>query len=100
MQLPDSLESFLAPLSGEQRDNFLNQIDDSDYSVHDWAEALQTFDQWLTQQNISNRPVVDMVDYLHCCATMQGVNIEAAALSEVLKDALDQFGFDAVSDSQ
>lgn len=119
--MPDSSESKFAPLtqhlSGDadlitkisdllsksqevDLDSLLGEIDSSDYSAVDWAEALVEFDRWLSSTNEESRPFPQMVGYVHCCTLMNAPQISLPPLKVIVNQSLTDFGFEAISETQ
>jgi hypothetical protein len=73
-------------------------VDESDYSLVDWVEALLAFDAWLDEKGESRRPFPEMVGYVHCCTMTSSPVLSLPSLKVTLTEALTGFGFDAVSD--
>ncbi|NNE92263.1 MAG: hypothetical protein HKN23_11500 [Verrucomicrobiales bacterium] len=78
-------------------DGFLGTVDDSHYSLGDWLEALYEFDRWLTEKSIEARPLADMIGYVHCCTMTTAETLSPPELARLLRENLDQFGFEAAS---
>lgn len=81
-------------------ERLLEQVDSSDYSAVDWAEALVEFDRWLEEQNTGARPFPQMVGYVHCCTLMNAPQISLPSLKVIVYQSLTDFGFEAVSETQ
>lgn len=85
----DSLNQFL--------ENLYEQVDQSDFSLSDWTEALLNFDQWMSEHNISVRPVMSMLDYIHCCTLTLSDTLASPNLAQLTNKMLKQHGFDAAT---
>ncbi|MCF6312293.1 MAG: hypothetical protein L3J39_07555 [Verrucomicrobiales bacterium] len=77
-------------------DQLFSQVDQSDFSLHDWLTALLGFDTWLSQRSISSRPLANMISYIHCCTLSLSDSLPPPDLSLLTLKLLDQYGFDAV----
>ena len=97
---PSTLKKILSHNSSEDPPSlhkFHAAVDDSDYSLNDWTEALLEFDNWLESRNIEARPFNAMVGYVRCCAMMPPADISLPSLKVIVNQSLIEFGFDAVS---
>jgi hypothetical protein len=90
----------LSGWTAEERDALLAAVDESDYSLDDWLEALGTFCAWLEQQGESRRPWRNMTGYVHCCTLMAAPGIALGNLKVIVFQALTEFGFQNISESQ
>lgn len=88
------------PLTDTQLETLYDNVDESDYSLQDWQDALATFDRWLEQHEIAIRPIDAMLGYLHCCTMTLAETLPPPDLSATLVDMLDQHGFDAAKDAE
>ena len=83
-------------LSEAQQQQLFDHVDESDYSLGDWQAALScTFETWLDNNGITERPVDAMLGYVHCCTLTKAATLSSPDLSELLRENLDQYGFDA-----
>lgn len=80
-------------------ENLYEQVDQSDFSLTDWIEALLAFDQWLHAQEIFVRPMVDMLGYIHCCTLTLASTLAPPNLAQLTHKMLKQHGFDATSNA-
>ena len=87
-------------LTDTQRETLYDHVDESDYSLNDWQNALDAFDRWLEQHNIAARPADAMLGYLHCCTITDAKTLPSPDLSATLLAMLDQYGFDATKDAE
>lgn len=84
--------------AGEETVNLLlDEVDQSDYSLDDWAEALDAFEGWLTEQKAQSRPLDEMIGYVHCCTLTNAPGIPLASLKVIVSQALIDFGFESIS---
>lgn len=81
-------------------DVFHAAIDDSDYSMADWVEALVGFDKWLTSQKIIERPFTIMIGYVNCCTIGNATRVSLPSLKTIVVKSLREFGFDGVDEYQ
>lgn len=87
--------------AGEETvDRLLDAVDQSDYSLDDWAEAMGVFEDWLTRERVSSRPLPEMIGYVHCCTLTNAPGVPLASLKVIVGEALIDFGFDVISESQ
>lgn len=92
--------ALLESADGETVTGLLEQIDESDYSVSDWANALLGFDRWLSVQGIAERPLGEMTGYVHCCTMMSGTAVSLPNLEALVVQSLANFGFHSILGSQ
>lgn len=71
-------------------------VDDSSYALADWIEALLYFDSWLERESCAERPVATMLGYIHCCTLTLAETLALPSLTDLVRENLDQYGFDAV----
>jgi len=81
-------------------DEFYQAVDDSDYSLIDWTEALLEFDRWLESRKIMERPFQSMVSYVHCCTRLNPAGVRLPDLKTIVCQALGEFGFDLGNGAQ
>lgn len=96
----ESARDYLASWSEEDRDYLFSVVEESDYSLADWVEALCSFEQWLTEKEERRRPWREMAGYLHCCTLMASPGVPSGKLKVIVYQALTDFGFDFISESQ
>lgn len=76
----------------------IEQVDQSDFSLADWIQALLHFDRWLDHKNITARPVANMTAYIHCCTLTLSGSLAPPDLARLTIDMLEQYGFDATTE--
>jgi hypothetical protein len=81
-------------------DGLLAAVDDSDYSLADWIDALAAFDEWLEKKGEKRRPLREMCGYIHCCTFTNTPQLSLPFLKVIVIKALTEFGFDAVPELQ
>jgi hypothetical protein len=81
-------------------DGLLESVDESDYSLADWVEALTAFDVWLGEKGETRRPLAGMRGYIHCCTFTNSAQLSLPILKVIVIEALTEFGFDALSEPQ
>lgn len=81
-------------------DDLLDDVDESDYSLADWVEALIAFDGWLAEKGETRRPLAAMRSYIHCCTYLNSPQLCLPVLKVIVIKALTEFGFVAVSEPQ
>ncbi|MEM7603542.1 MAG: hypothetical protein AAF357_19280 [Verrucomicrobiota bacterium] len=99
-ELIDSFSRLAGRAQDFDLDHLLEEIDSSDYSAVDWAEALAEFDRWLDSENTDERPFRQMVGYVHCCTLMNAPQISLPSLKVIVHQALTEFGFEVISETQ
>lgn len=96
----DSFSRLMEGAPAEQIETLFEQVDGSDYSLADWIEALVEFDAWLESRNRPERPIGEMLGYLHCCTLMQSPGLSSPILKVIVYQALTEFGFATISEAQ
>jgi hypothetical protein len=96
----DRFSNFLDQANNVDLDKFLQEIDDSDYSISDWVEAFLGFDTWLTNEGKSGRDFGMMLGYLHCCQLMICAKAGQPNLQSIVLQCLADHGFEFVNPSQ
>lgn len=81
-------------------DQLVEAVDQSDYGLDDWIEALVEFDRWLRERGVEARPFPTMLGYVHCCTLMNSPKVRLPILKVIVNQSLTDFGFDATSDAQ
>ncbi len=76
-------------------ETLIEQVDQSDFSLADWIQALLLFDRWLDHNNIAARPVANMIAYIHCCTISLTDSLPPPDLATLTGKMLKQYGFDA-----
>ena len=96
---PETQSGFKALLDKSDNVNLaklIDEVDQSDYSLIDWVEALLGFDEWL----VTNKPeYVDrdfdhIVGYLHCCQMTTSDNLSKPNMRNVVNECLNDFGYE------
>jgi hypothetical protein len=82
-------------LSEAHQQQLFDLVDESDYSLADWQAALETFDSWMDKRGVTERPLDAMLGYVHCCTLTKATTLPSPDLSDLLRDSLDEYGFDA-----
>jgi hypothetical protein len=70
--------------------NWIETVDDSPYSVSEWAEALVRFAHW--EQNYRTLPLKQKREYLCCCVEGTGGTTSLLPLTSLLDHYLDTHG--------
>ncbi len=94
------LKRLMGGAAPEHVDMLLEQVDGSDYSLADWIAALGEFDAWMERMGRAERPIGQMLGYIHCCTLMQSPGLSSPMLKVIVYQALTEFGFEAISDAQ
>lgn len=81
-------------------DDLFDDVDESDYSLADWVEALIAFDEWLAEEGETRRPLAAMRSYIHCCTYLASPKLSLPMLKVIVIKSLTEFGFVAVSEHQ
>lgn len=99
---PEAFSRFerLLEIGGESAaERLLEEVDQSDYSLADWVEALAAFDTWLESRGVDERPVPEMLGYIHCCTLTNAPTIDLPSLNIIVDQSLTEFGFEVISES-
>ena len=86
--------------SEEDRAVLLDSVDESDYSLDDWIEALGAFEGWLEERGEERRPFRQIVGYIDCCTLMTSPGVSLGNLKVIVYQALTDFGFAFIDDAQ
>ena len=70
----------------------LESVDDSDYSLRDWVEALVSFSEYIEEKD-GVADLNTMLGYLNCCCEADGGSV-SLPLIHVLNEMLKQYGFE------
>jgi len=98
--LLDTFKRLMTGATPEHIALLLEQVDGSDYSLADWVAALGEFDGWLGRESRTERPIGEMLGYIHCCTLMRSPGLSSPILKVIVYQALTEFGFEAISDPQ
>lgn len=106
--LPDTtnlrteFESLLDRSTEVDLDRLVEEVDDSNYSLKDWAEAFLVFDKWLSHQAEPNveRNFTHILGYLHCCQMMISDSVENPNLQAIVIQCLTDYGYDPLKSTQ
>lgn len=98
--LARDFDDFLKITPEFDEDVLFEKVDESDYSLADWAEALVVFDRWLSGNGVSGRPFGAMVGYIHCCTMMNAPQISLPSLKVIVHQSLTEYGFEEVFKNQ
>ena len=92
--------SFLERSETVDLKKLVDEVDESNYSLHDWIESLLRFDDWLERKKVEKRDFCSMLGYLHCCTFVIPATVGSPSLKGVLQQCLNDHGYDAAEDSQ
>lgn len=87
---PVLLEQF----SGEDptfRDKLLREVDESNFTLTDWVEALIAFDKWLDRNGLT-LSLQDRLAYISCAAKSVGNHATLSHLPSLVQEFLEQYG--------
>ena len=95
-------ELFLNRATEVDLGQLIDQVDESDYALQDWAEAFLGFAKWLSEQPNSDveQNFSHMLGYLHCCQMMGGNNVDRPNLQNLVNQCLTDYGYDSVKIDQ
>ncbi len=96
----DPLSGFRPDWHESERAALLEAVDESDYSLADWIEALAAFDRWLAARGEQRRPWCEIVGYIHCCTLMASPGVALGNLKVIVDQSLIEFGFHFLAESQ
>jgi len=97
---PSRFFDLLSRAADNDLDPFLEEVDQSDYSLSDWVDAMITFDDYLSTQNVEARPFATMTGYVRCCTEMNAPQISLPILKVIVYQSLTKYGFDATDATQ
>ncbi len=92
--------NFLDRAENVDPDHFFREIDDSDYSMSDWVEAILGFETWLIKAGIPGRDFGAMLGYIHCCQMIISASAGQPNLQSIVLQCLADYGFEAGTPSQ
>ena len=69
----------------------LEEVDESDFSLRDWIEALLVLNQWLEERSL-NLPFNDNIGYVSCAGASAGAGAHLSHLPSLVADLLEQYG--------
>jgi hypothetical protein len=69
----------------------LEEVDESDFSLRDWMEALLVLNQWLEERSL-NLPINDNIGYVSCAGASAGTGAHLSHLPSLVADLLEQYG--------
>lgn len=72
-------------------DALLESVDESDYSLRDWVEALRELGHWLDGRNMKMK-LMDQIGYMSCAAASAGAGANLSHLPSLLNDMLQTYG--------
>ena len=81
-------------------EELFEKVDESDYSLQDWVEAIVVFDAWLAEKGTAARPVSEMLGYIHCCTMTNAPQISLPSLKVIVNQSLNNYGFEEISKNQ
>lgn len=74
-----------------QRDQLLTYVDDSDFSLLDWMEALKLLGHWLDAHDQSME-LEDQLGYVSCAVEAAGADARMEHLPSLVSDMLHRYG--------
>ncbi len=89
----DAFAGFVESCDNVNLGDFLEEVDASDYSLQDWAEAWLGFDDWLRVKQITHKDFGNMLGYFHCCLLMLAPQPGRPDLQLFVNQCLTEFGF-------
>lgn len=92
--LLNNFRNFLKKYPQFDLDSLFVEVDQTDYSLPDWVEALMAFERWLEHEGASNRPFREILGYIHCCTQINPPTVSLASLKVIVSESLTGFGFD------
>jgi len=95
--LSRKFRDFLKRVPSFEAGELYEKVDESDYSLRDWAEAIVDFDQWLAEKGTAARPTHAMLGYIHCCTMMNAPQISLPPLNIIVNQSLNDYGFEEIS---
>jgi hypothetical protein len=71
----------------------ISQVDESNYSLGSWLEAIETFHNWIMEHSKST-DLETLLGFLSCCTEANPNTPTEPKLKEVVLEMLEQYGFD------
>lgn len=87
------MSEFQAWVQQHQKSEWLSYVDSSPYSESQWTDAMEVFEGWMRQQSRKCH-FEHMLGYLNCCADYAKGKGPLIELSVLLKDMLEEAGYD------
>ena len=87
---PELVADFVA-LKPEQIETFVFAIDDSDFSIEEWIDALLLFREWEVSHQ-RKLELTNKIDYLACCAQGVAQLPKLLPFVELVRDYLKNYG--------
>tara|TARA_R110002096_G_scaffold19639_14_gene65389 strand:- start:2447 stop:2803 length:357 start_codon:yes stop_codon:yes gene_type:complete len=97
--LSKEFKNFLDSADDANLDLLFEEVDQSDYSLRDWIEALVAFYHWIQARNKGPAPYREMIGYTNCCTLMNAAGVSLPPLKVIVLQALSDYGFEHLSDS-
>lgn len=85
------------PAQGSAHRFFLKEVDDSEFEMSQWIEAIEFLFSWLEQRKKA-ADFKTICGYLNCCAQAPDNKLHQRYFVDVLKDFLDRYGFERARD--
>lgn len=98
-QFADSPASFAwvqANLEGAGQDllrTFLDEVDESHYTLRQWIDALIVMGHWLDARSLA-ASLEDQIGFVSCANAAAGAGAHLTTLSAIVSEMLDTYGFE------
>ena len=81
----------------EVLDALTRAVDQSDFGLREWVEALRVLGQWLDGRG-QRLPVSDQIGYVGCAAESAGAGANMTDLPSLVREMLDAYGCERASE--
>jgi hypothetical protein len=71
----------------------LDEVDESDYSLRQWIDALVVLGHWMDARALTAR-LEDQIGYVGCACAAAGASANLTPLSGLVADMLESYGFE------
>lgn len=85
------VEALFADVDASTLNGFLEDVDDSPFSLRDWVAALRTLGSWLDARKLT-LPLQDQIGYVCCAAESAGSSANLTDLSALVDEMLIAYG--------
>lgn len=85
------VEALFAEVDGSTLNGFLEDVDDSAFSLHDWVAALRTLGSWLDVRKLT-LSIQDQIGYVCCAAESASVGANLTDLPSLVDEMLTTYG--------
>ena len=87
------VEANLEDSDDEVLSSFLDEVNDSHYSLRQWIDALIVVGHWLDARGLA-ASLQDRIGFVSCANAAAGAGANLTPLSALVSDMLDSYGFE------